>query len=107
MAEQPPAEFNPGMAAGQRGKVVPYVLVTGLVPATKQQDEYLRAFGSAGFRDPQLDLPRWSQYLVERTVVGPTGAPPKWERLKLRNVEFFGQEGGMVAPPPNQAPEAM
>jgi hypothetical protein len=107
VAEQPPAEFNPGMAAGQRGKVVPYVLVTGLVPAAKQQDEYLRAFGSAGFRDPQLDLPRWSQYLVERTVVGPTGAPPKWERLKLRNVEFFAQEGGMVAPPPNQAPEAM
>jgi hypothetical protein len=107
VAEQPPAEFNPGMAAGQRGKVVPYVLVTGLVPAAKQQDEYLRAFGSAGFRDPQLDLPRWSQYLVERTVVGPTGAPPKWERLKLRNVEFFSQEGGMVAPPPNQAPEAM
>jgi hypothetical protein len=54
-----------------------------------------------------LDLPRWSQYLVERTVVGPTGAPPKWDRLKLKNVEFFGQEGGMAAPQPNQVPEAL
>jgi hypothetical protein len=105
--EQPPAEFDPAMAAGQRARVVPYVLVTGLVPAAKQQDEYLRAFGSAGFRDPQSDLPRWSQYLVERTVVGPTGAPPKWERLKLRNVESYAQDGGMVSPAPNQAPEAM
>jgi hypothetical protein len=104
--EQPPAEFDPAMAGAQRAKVVPYVLVTGLIPAAKQQDEYLRAFGSAGFRDPQRDLPRWSQYLVERTVVGPTGAPPKWDRLKLKNVEFFGQEGGM-APQPNQTPEAL
>jgi hypothetical protein len=105
--EQPPAEFDPAMAGAQRAKVVPYVLVTGLVPVAKQRDEYLRAFGSAGFRDPQLDLPRWSQYLVERTVVGPTGAPPKWDRLKLKNVEFFGQEGGMAAPQPNQVPEAL
>ena len=105
--EQPPAEFDPAMATGQRAKVVPYVLVTGLVPAAKQRDEYLRAFGSAGFRDPQLDLPHWNQYRVERTVVGPTGAPPKWEPLKLRNIESYAQEGGMVAPPPNQAPEAM
>jgi hypothetical protein len=105
--EQRPAEFDPGMAAGQRARVVPYVLVTGLVPAAKQRDEYLRAFGSAGFRDPQLDLPHWNQYRVERTVVGPTGAPPKWEPLKLRNIESYAQDGGMVAPPPNQAPEAM
>jgi hypothetical protein len=105
--EQPPAaEFDPAMAAGQRAKVVPYVLVTGLVPAAKQRDEYLRAFGSAGFRDPQLDLPHWNQYRVERAVVGPTGAPAEWKPLKLRNVEVFGQDGGM-APPPGQAPEAM
>ena len=104
--EQPPAEFNP-LAAMPRGKVVPYVLVTGLVPVAKQRDEYLRAFGSAGLRDPQLDLPHWSQYLVERAVVGPAGAPSKWERLRVKNVEAFGQEGGTLAPPANQPPEAM
>ena len=104
--EQPPAEFNPAMA-GQRGKVVPYVLVTGLVPVAKQRDEYLRAFGSAGFRDPQLDLPRWNQYRVERSVIGPDGTPFKWERLAVKNVDQFGQDGGMAMPPPNQAPEAM
>jgi hypothetical protein len=104
--EQPPAEFNPAMA-GQRGKVVPYVLVTGLVPVAKQRDEYLRAFGSAGFRDPQLDLPRWNQYRVERSVIGPDGTPVRWERLAVKNVDQFGQDGGMAAVPPNQAPEAM
>lgn len=104
--DPPPAEFNPAMAA-QRGKVVPYVLVTGLVPVAKQRDEYLRAFGSAGFRDPQLDLPRWNQYRVERAVIGPDGTPAKWEPLRVKNVEFFGQDGGMAAVPPNQAPEAM
>jgi hypothetical protein len=104
--EQPPAEFNPAMA-GQRGKVVPYVLVTGLVPVAKQRDEYLRAFGSAGFRDPQLDLPHWNQYRVERSVIGPDGTPVKWERLAVKNVDQFGQDGGMAMAPPNQAPEAM
>ena len=105
--EPAPVELDPTLAGMQRGKVVPYVLVTGLVPAAKQRDEYLRAFGSAGFRDPQLDLPRWSQYLVERTVVGPTGAPAKWERLKLKNVESYGQNAGMMAAQPNQIPEAV
>ena len=104
--EQPPAEFNPAMA-GQRGKVVPYVLVTGLVPVAKQRDEYLRAFGSAGSSDPQRDLPHWNQYRVERAVIGPDGTSVKWERLAVKNVDQFGQDGGMAMAPPNQAPEAM
>jgi len=104
--EPAPAEFNPA-AGGPRGKVVPYVLVTGLVPVTKQRDEYLRAFGSAGFRDAQLDLPHWNQYLVERSVVGPGGVAGKWERLQIKNVERFGQDGGMAPVPPNQTPEVM
>lgn len=105
--EQPPPEFDALQAGMPRGKVVPYVLVTGLVPVAKQREEYLRAFGSAGFRDPQLDLPRWSQYLVERAVVGPAGAPSRWERLRVKNVESFGTEGALAAMPPNQMPEAM
>jgi hypothetical protein len=108
--ERIPGEVNPAFAGMPRGKVMPYVLVTGLVPAAKQRQEYERAFGGAGFRNPQLDLPRWSTYLVERSAIGPTGAAGKWERLKVKNVENFGQQGGMAPMPPNQpsqAPEAM
>jgi hypothetical protein len=103
----PMPEFNPMMTTMPRGKVVPYVMVTGLVPVAKQHEEFGRAFGGASFRDPQLDRPRWSQYLVERAVVGPTGAADKWERLKVKNVELFGQGGGMQPMPGNQQPEPM
>ena len=105
--EQPPmGEFGALAMPGERAKVVPYVVLTGLVPVEKQREEYRRAFGSAGFRDPQLDVPRWSQYLVERAVVGAAGAATKWERLKIKNVESFGQ-GGVSPAQPNQAPEPM
>ena len=105
--EQPPmGEFGAVTMPGERAKVVPYVVLTGLVPVEKQREEYRRAFGSAGFRDPQLDVPRWSQYLVERAVVTAAGTAAKWERLKIKNVESFGQ-GGMSPAQPNQPPEPM
>lgn len=109
--EEPPIDAAPpalgplGQPA-ERGRVVPYIVLTGLVPVAKQREEYARAFGSAGFRDPQLDLPRWSQYLVERAAVGPAGAATKWERLKIKNVESYGQSG-MAPAQPNQSPEPM
>jgi hypothetical protein len=104
--EQPPMpEFNPAMAL-PRGKVVPYVIVTGLVPVAKQRDEFNRCFATAGLRDPQLDRPRWSQYLVERSLVTAGGAA-RWERLKLKNIDINGQPGGMAPMQPNQPAEVM
>jgi hypothetical protein len=104
--EPPPMpEFNPAMDI-PRGKVVPYVIVTGLVPVAKQREEFGRCFSTAGLRDPQLDRPRWSQYLVERALVTAAG-PPRWERLKLKNVEINGQPAAAAPGLPNQPVEAM
>lgn len=92
-----PMPMRPAMPAEAmpRGRIVPYVVVTGLVPAAKQRAEFARCFGSAGLRDPRLDEPRWSQYRVERTLEGSEA----WKPLKLQNIETF-QQGGM---PQNEA----
>jgi hypothetical protein len=72
--ERDPAESVPP------ARIVPYVIVTGLIPYNKQVDEYLVRFENASFRDPQRDAPLWSDFLIERADVtnGPDG---KWERI--------------------------
>ncbi|MCE9630729.1 MAG: hypothetical protein K8S94_08475 [Planctomycetia bacterium] len=94
--------FAPVMGDTTRGRIAPYVIVTGLVPVAKQQEEFERCFASTGFRDRDLDAPKWGQYLVERSVVG-TGGAERWERLKLKNVEALDVAGG----PQNQPAEPM
>jgi len=73
------------------GKITPFIVVTGLIPAARQREEYASRFGSVSFRDPRRDVPSWSEYIVERTRVV-EGASPRWERLKLVNVERRGME---------------
>lgn len=65
-----------------RVKVVPYAVVTGLIPARKQFDEYLRRFGNASFQDPRRDSPVWSDYEVDRCLVTPDG-DDEWVTLDL------------------------
>lgn len=111
--EGPPSGFDlaPGMPEGQQaiaelpGKVMPYVMVTGLVPVTKQRAEFARCFGGSGMLDPQRDVPHWGQYVVERAVVtgGTTG---KWERLKVAAVQAFAVDGGAPLQP-GGAPEQL
>lgn len=80
----PAPELNVAAAPRQPGKITPFVIVTGLIPAAKQQQEYQRRFGSASFRDPRRDSPKWGVYLVERARVVAGGAP-RWERLDVRS----------------------
>jgi len=75
------------------GKITPFIVVTGLIPAARQQADYANRFGSVSFRDPRRDAPRWGDYIVERTRVV-EGANPRWERLKLVNVERRAGDGG-------------
>jgi len=65
-----------------RVKVTPYVVVTGLVPVAKQLEEYRRCFAEAQLQDQQRDRPLWSQYKLERAVMGPTGLG-RWENVPL------------------------
>ena len=87
----PPDMMMPGMpgmpgAPGVRGRLVPYCVVTGLVPFAKQMGDYQERFAQAGLRDPQRDVPLWSDYLVERMVVTPNGRED-WKRIDLK--QFF------------------
>jgi hypothetical protein len=86
-----PGDFGPGVAEPDPAdsvppaRIVPYVIVTGLIPYAKQIDEYFVRFENASFRDPQRDAPLWSDFLIERADVtnGPDG---KWERLNPKAV---------------------
>jgi hypothetical protein len=61
-------------------RIVPYVIVTGLIPYAKQFTDYLARFENASFRDPQRDAPLWSDFLIERADVT-NGPAEKWERI--------------------------
>lgn len=70
------------------GKIIPYCLVTGLVPANAQQEAFMRAFAGSGLQT-QNDIPLWSDYRIERAEV-PAGtaadAELNWTRLDLQKV---------------------
>ena len=93
----PPGGAMPGMAAAPvaDGKLVPYCLVTALVPVTAQQEAFTAA--AKGFQ-MQYDLPIWSDYRVERAEVAPGAADDaemKWTQVKLDAIrqdsrEWFG-----------------
>jgi len=69
-SRKPDEEADAGAAAG---KLTPYVVVTGLVPVSKQEAEFKRRFSAVGFQDPTRDAPVWGAYQIERAEVGPKG----------------------------------
>jgi hypothetical protein len=80
------AQFGAGQQAqAARGRLVPYCIVTGLLPVAKQIGDYQQRFAEAGFRDPKRDQPLWSEYLVERSVVVP-GGRESWEKIDMKTV---------------------
>lgn len=68
-----------------QGKIVSYVLVTGLIPVEKQQEEYARRFDTASYRDATLDAPSWNGYQLEKTEVLP-GTAEKWTPVDMKGV---------------------
>jgi hypothetical protein len=94
-------EMTPAVAAPQQpGKITPFIVVTGLIPTLKQQQEFERRFGSASFREPRRDRPQWAVYLVERSRVV-TGGTPRWEKLEVKDAarnDAGGRIGGGEMP---------
>ena len=78
-------DVQPGQPAAGRDRILPYVVVTGLIPVAKQQDEYRRRFAACGFRDAKRDSPLWSDFEIDRGTVGPDGMET-WTRLDLAAV---------------------
>jgi len=87
------------------GKIIPYCLVTALVPANAQQEAFMRAFAFSGLQT-QADIPLWSDYRIERAEV-PAGtsadAELNWTRLDLNKVAKSAEDwNGIqleIAPP--------
>lgn len=87
------------------GKIIPYCLVTALVPANAQQEAFMRAIASSGLQT-QADIPLWSDYRIERAEV-PAGtaadAELTWTRLDLNKVAKSAEDwNGIqqeIAPP--------
>lgn len=74
----------PDQGMGQP-KLVPYVVVTGLIPVKKQLEEYDRRFLGASLHDPNIDTPRWNTYRIEKTEVIP-GTAEKWVPVDIKAV---------------------
>lgn len=99
-------------AGGPGGKLTPYVVVTGLVPVSKQEAEYKRRFSAVGFQDPTRDTPVWGAYQIERAEVGANGVgewkvvmtgKPGADPLRDRDWEAAVEEGiGEVTLAPSQ-----
>lgn len=102
----PPQPPNMGLMPPQpdpnaiQGKIVPYVLVTGLIPIVKQQQEYERRFSTASLRDAMLDSPSWSNYRLERTEVLP-GTAEKWTPVDTKSIarRYAGDWAGLQPEP--------
>jgi hypothetical protein len=105
-AGEQPFDLGGGAAAAvdqARGRILPYVVITGLIPVAKQVAEYERRFESVGFKDPKRDVPLWADWSIERTTVG--GGGDRWERLDLAEAGRRWQaEWAGVAP--DQVPDA-
>ena len=82
------------------GKIIPYCLVTALVPANAQQEAFMRAFASSGLQT-QADIPLWSDYRIERAEV-PAGtaadAELTWARLDLNKVAKSAEDWNGIQP---------
>lgn len=86
MAGYPGGEMGGGMggaAAAVNGRLVPYCVVTGLVPWLKQSEEFQARFMSSSLPNPQGDQPVWADYLVERAEVTAEGVG-RWQKVDLR-----------------------
>ncbi|MFM8291102.1 MAG: hypothetical protein ACKOC4_05300 [Planctomycetia bacterium] len=88
---------GPAAVDQARGRILPYVVVTGLIPVAKQVAEYGRRFESVGFKDPKRDTPLWADWSIERTTVG--GGGDRWERLDIAEAGRRWQADGAGGAP--------
>ena len=98
--QQPEQPAEPPEPVGQPGRVVPYVIVTGLIPTAKQQAEFDQKFAEVGFRDEKLDTPVWTDFEIDRsTVEAGKEAWPKLDQqavLKLRISQWAAADANRV-----------
>jgi len=90
--------FEQPAAAGagdsqSRVRIAPYVVVTGKIPTARQRAEYRRRFEGVGHPDPKRDSPLWSDWKLERAVVGPGG--DRWTEVVFPDLKQPDAAGAM------------
>ena len=69
--------------AGAKLKPQPWAVITGVVPWTKQVQEFSRVFDNAQGADKDRDTPTYIGYIVERAEIDPAHPEVvKWQELK-------------------------
>ena len=63
-------------------RLMPYVIISGLVPYKKQVDEYVSRYEASSFRDEARDTPIWRDFTIERQAVN-GDQDGDWEVLDL------------------------
>jgi len=83
-----PGMMPSGQIGGAKGIIKPYVMVTGLIPFTAQINQYIDCFSTASFQDPRRDIPMWSDYRIQRSLVQPGREPAErdWKTIDFESV---------------------
>ena len=63
-------------------QLMPYAIVSGLIPYKKQLQEYEARYAATSFADPERDIPIWRDIQVERQEVTPAGEG-EWQKLSM------------------------
>ncbi len=87
------AEMSLPTTRGER-----WIVLTGLVPITEQEEAFQQVFTDVQYRNPQTDVPDYIYYRVERVEVDSRGeaAELEWVLFNLRKVldEYAKKTGG-------------
>ena len=80
--------------------LMPYVIISGLVPYKKQIDEYISRYAATSFKDDARDTPLWRDYTIERQTVD-GDRESDWETLDLtRAAEIWTKTWSAAAQDP-------
>ena len=81
-------------------ELMPYAIVSGLIPYKKQVQEYEARYAATSFTDPARDLPIWRDVEVERQEVTPDG-DGEWQKLAIDEaIKLWGKSWTGLAQDP-------
>ncbi len=81
-------------------ELMPYAIVSGLIPYKKQVQEYEARYAATSFSDPARDLPIWRDVEVERQEVTPDG-DGEWQKLAIDEaIKLWGKSWTGLAQDP-------
>ena len=81
-------------------ELMPYAIVSGLIPYQKQVQEYEARYAATSFTDPARDLPIWRDVEVERQEVS-SDSEGEWQKLAIDEaIKLWGKSWTGLAQDP-------